>query len=118
MTSSLHCEFDEVNTNFLISSSVAGLKVCKVGGGEIGLVKGSGSVVGENLILMRSILSLKKSRNAFAREVVSGLFGSASVIVAKACHVTDVRSQRQIRVNNDSKISNLLRWLDPHTRNE
>ena len=78
MTSSLHCEFDEVNTNFLISSSVAGLKVCKVGGGEIGLVKGSGSVVGENLILMRSILSLKKSRNAFAREVVSGLFGSAS----------------------------------------
>ena len=59
MTSSLHCEFDEVNTNFLISSSVAGLKLCKVGGGEIGLVKGSGSVVGENLILMRSILSLK-----------------------------------------------------------
>ena len=67
MTSSLHCEFDEVKTNFLISSSVAGLKFCKVGGGETGLVKGSGSVVGENLILMRSILSLKKSRNAFAR---------------------------------------------------
>ena len=41
-------------------------------------MKGSGSVVGENLILMRSILSLKKSRNAFAREVVLGLFGSAS----------------------------------------
>ena len=74
MTSSLHCEFDEVNKNFLISSSVAGLTLqsgfanwlCKVGGSEIGLVKGSGSVVGENLILMRSILSLKKSRNAFA----------------------------------------------------
>ena len=42
------------------------------------MVKGSGSVVGENLILMRSILSLKKSRNAFAEELVSGLFGSAS----------------------------------------
>ena len=78
MTSSLHCEFDEVNTNFLTASSVVGLRFRKVGGGEAGLVKGLGSVVGENLILMRSILSLKKSRNAFAREMVSGLFGSAS----------------------------------------
>ena len=60
MTSSLHCEFDEVNTNFLISSSLAGLKLCKVGGGETGLVKGSGLVVGENLILMRTILSLNE----------------------------------------------------------
>ena len=49
MTSSLHCEFDGANTNFLISSSVDGLKFCKIGGGEAGL--GSGSVVGENLIL-------------------------------------------------------------------
>ena len=54
------------------------MKFCKVGGGEAGLVKGSGSVVGENLSPMRSILFLKKSRNAFARKVVSGLFGSAS----------------------------------------
>ena len=46
MTLSLHREFVEVNANFLISSSVAGLKFCKVGGGETGLVNGSGSVEG------------------------------------------------------------------------
>ena len=38
----------------------------------------------------------------------------SKVIVAKACHVTDVRSQWHIRVNNFRKISNLLQWLDPH----
>ena len=57
---------------------MAGLKLCKVGGAEIGLMNRSGSVVGGNLILMRSILFVKQSRNAFAREVVSVLFGSAS----------------------------------------
>ena len=70
----LHCEFDEANINFLIFLSVAGLKFCKVG--EAGLVKGS--VIGENLILMRSILSLKKSRNAMHFSTFSKIKWNAS----------------------------------------
>ena len=42
---------------------VAGIKLIIFGGGAGGIRNGSGESIGENLVRMCSILSLKKSRN-------------------------------------------------------
>ena len=56
-----------------ISEKVVGLKLDKFGGGMIGKRKGSGESNGENLELMRSILSQKNWRNELASDCVSGV---------------------------------------------
>ena len=55
---------------------VAGIKLVIFGGGAGGERNGSGESDGKNLVRMRSILSLKKSRNVLARDDVSGDSGS------------------------------------------
>ena len=59
-----------------ISVSVAGIKLISLGGGAGGKRNGSGESDGKNLVRMRSILSLKKSRNVLARDGASGDSGS------------------------------------------
>ena len=51
---------------------MAGIKLIIFGGGACGKINGSGERDGKNLVRMRSILSLKKSRNMLAREDASG----------------------------------------------
>ena len=46
---------------------MAGIKLISLGGGAGGKRNGSGESDGKNLVRMRSILSLKKSRNVLAR---------------------------------------------------
>ena len=52
------------------------MKLISFGGGAGGKRNGSGESDGENLVRMRSILSLKKSRNVLARDDASGDSGS------------------------------------------
>ena len=52
------------------------MKLISFGGGAGGKRNGSGEGDGRNLVRMRSILSLKKSRNVLAREDASGDSGS------------------------------------------
>ena len=52
------------------------MKLISFGGGASGKRNGSGESDGENLVQMRSILSLKKSRNVLARDDASGDSGS------------------------------------------
>ena len=59
-----------------ISVRVAGIKLISLGGGAGGKRNGSGESDGKNLVRMRSILSLKKSRNVLARDDASGDSGS------------------------------------------
>ena len=51
---------------------MAGIKLISLGGGAGGKRNGSGESDGKNLVRMRSILSLKKSRNVLARDGASG----------------------------------------------
>ena len=46
---------------------MAGIKLISLGGGADGKRNGSGESDGKNLMRIRSILSLKKSRNVLAR---------------------------------------------------
>ena len=55
---------------------VAGIKLNSLGGGAGGKRNGSGESDGKKLVRMRSILSLKKSRNVLARDDASGDSGS------------------------------------------
>ena len=55
---------------------MAGIKLISLGGGAGGKRNGSGESDGKNLVRMRSILSLKKSRNVLARDDASGDSGS------------------------------------------
>ena len=53
---------------------MAGIKLAIFGGGVGGERNGSEKSDGKNLVRMRSILSLKKSRNVLARDDASGHF--------------------------------------------
>ena len=55
---------------------VAGIKLISFGGGAGGKRNGSEESDGVNLVRMRSILSLKKSRNVLARDNAYGDSGS------------------------------------------
>ena len=55
---------------------MAGIKLIIFGGGAGGKRNGSGECDGKNWVRVRSILSLKKSRNVLARKDASGDSGS------------------------------------------
>ena len=77
--SSLHCLFEEEKMRSCTSERVAGMKFRSLGGGVVGNSNWSGLLDGMNLVRMRSILSLKKSRKVLARAAVSGLSGRVLV---------------------------------------
>jgi hypothetical protein len=86
--SSLHCLFAEEKMRSCTSERVAGMNFRSFGGSVVGNSNWYGSVHtnlnfrshdGMNLVRMRSILSLKKSRKVLARAGVSGLSGRVVV---------------------------------------
>ena len=76
MESRGHCSLSEAKMSLWISVWVAGMKLISFGGEAGGKRNGSGESDGKNLVRMRLILSLKKSRNVLARDDASGDPGS------------------------------------------
>ena len=76
MESRRHFWLSESEMSLWISVRMAGIKFIIFEGGAGGKRNGSGEWDGKNLVRMRSILSLKKSRNVLAREDASGDSGS------------------------------------------
>ena len=79
--SSSHCLLEDEKMRSCISETDAGWKLKSFGGGVGGSSNGSGEAGMVNLARIRSILSVKNSRNALARVSVLGWSGREFVAV-------------------------------------